>query len=115
MDKNIKLVCKILLLVENAGETSKGGLHVTVRCDQVTCEYRMEKGACVPLRVHTVVISIQHSETISIEQLRTDLMEHVIKAVIPRQYLDEKTVYHLQPSGKFVIGGPQVCCFRWSN
>lgn len=74
---------------------------------QVTCEYRMEKGACVPLRVHTIVISVQHSEEISIDQLRTDLMEHVIKAVVPHQYLDAKTVYHLQPSGKFVIGGPQ--------
>jgi S-adenosylmethionine synthetase len=74
---------------------------------QVTCEYRMEKGACVPLRVHTIVISIQHSADISIEQLRSDLMEHVIKAVVPHQYLDDKTVYHLQPSGKFVIGGPQ--------
>jgi S-adenosylmethionine synthetase len=67
----------------------------------------MEKGACVPLRVHTIVISIQHSADISIEQLRSDLMEHVIKAVVPHQYLDDKTVYHLQPSGKFVIGGPQ--------
>jgi len=68
----------------------------------------MEKGACVPLRVHTIVISVQHSETISIDQLRQDLMEHVIKAVVPHQYMDAKTVYHLQPSGKFVIGGPQV-------
>jgi len=74
---------------------------------QVTCEYRMQKGACVPLRVHTIVISVQHSEDVSIEQLRSDLMEHVIKAVVPHQYLDDKTVFHLQPSGKFVIGGPQ--------
>ena len=68
----------------------------------------MEKGACVPLRVHTIVVSVQHSEQISIDQLRSDLMEHVVKGVVPHQYLDEKTVYHLQPSGKFVIGGPQV-------
>jgi len=68
----------------------------------------MEKGACVPLRVHTIVISVQHSEQVSIDQLRSDLMEHVIKTVVPHQYLDAKTVYHLQPSGKFVIGGPQV-------
>jgi S-adenosylmethionine synthetase len=74
---------------------------------QVTCEYRMQKGACVPMRVHTIVISIQHSEEVSIEQLRKDLMEHVVKTVVPHQYLDENTVYHLQPSGKFVIGGPQ--------
>jgi len=75
---------------------------------QVTCEYRMQKGACVPLRVHTIVISVQHSEEVSVEDLRRDLMEHVIRAVVPGQYLDEQTVYHLQPSGKFVIGGPQV-------
>jgi S-adenosylmethionine synthetase len=74
---------------------------------QVTCEYRMQKGACVPLRVHTIVISVQHSEDVSIEQLRSDLMEHVVKTVVPHQYLDDKTVYHIQPSGKFVIGGPQ--------
>jgi len=42
------------------------------------------------------------------EDLRQDLMEHVIRAVVPEQYLDDQTVYHLQPSGKFVIGGPQV-------
>jgi len=75
---------------------------------QVTCEYRMQKGACVPLRVHTIVISVQHSEEVSMEELRRDLMEHVIRTVVPSQYLDDQTVYHLQPSGKFVIGGPQV-------
>jgi len=69
----------------------------------------MQKGACVPLRVHTIVVSVQHSEEVSVEELRRDLMEHVIRAVVPEQYLDEQTVYHLQPSGKFVIGGPQVC------
>jgi len=74
---------------------------------QVTCEYRMEKGACVPIRVHTVVISIQHSEDITLEQLRTDLMNKVCKVVIPEKYLDENTIFHLQPSGRFVIGGPQ--------
>jgi len=74
---------------------------------QVTCAYRMEKGACVPVRVHTVVISVQHSEEITLEQLRKDLMAKVIKEVIPEKYLDEETVFHLQPSGRFVIGGPQ--------
>lgn len=74
---------------------------------QVTCEYRMLKGACIPLRVHTVVVSIQHSEDVTIEKIRKDLMEKVIKVVIPSRYLDNKTIYHLNPSGKFVIGGPQ--------
>lgn len=68
----------------------------------------MQKGACIPLRVHTVVISVQHSEDVSLEQIRKDLMEKVVKNVIPIKYLDENTVYHLNPSGKFVIGGPQV-------
>jgi len=74
---------------------------------QVTIEYRMEKGACVPLRVHTVVISVQHSEEITVEQLRKEVMEKVVNVVIPKKYLDAETVYHIQPSGRFVIGGPQ--------
>lgn len=74
---------------------------------QVTCEYQMVKGACIPIRVHTVVISVQHSEDVSQEQLKKDLMEKVVKVVIPAKYLDSRTVYHLNPSGKFVIGGPQ--------
>merc|ERR1712055_300555 len=67
----------------------------------------MIKGACVPMRVHTVVISIQHSEDVTLEQVRKDLMEKVCKQVIPAKYLDDQTIYHLQPSGRFVIGGPQ--------
>ncbi|KAL5479332.1 hypothetical protein EMCRGX_G022842 [Ephydatia muelleri] len=75
---------------------------------QVTVEYRMEGGACIPLRVHTIVISVQHSEDITVEEMRKQLKEKVIKEVVPAKYLDDKTVYHLQPSGKFVIGGPQA-------
>ncbi|KAH9502564.1 S-adenosylmethionine synthase isoform type-2 [Bulinus truncatus] len=75
---------------------------------QVTVEYKYEKGAAVPQRVHTVVISVQHDEVVTLEQLRKDLHEKVIAAVIPNKYLDDKTVFHLQPSGKFIIGGPQA-------
>lgn len=75
---------------------------------QVTVEYKYVKGAAIPLRVHTVVISVQHDEHVTLEQLRKDLREKVISSVIPAKYLDDRTVYHLQPSGKFVIGGPQV-------
>lgn len=74
---------------------------------QVTVEYRIEHGACIPVRVHTVVISVQHSEEIELEEMRKELMEKVVKKVIPAKYLDDKTVYHLQPSGSFVVGGPQ--------
>ena len=75
---------------------------------KVTCEYKYDKGACVPIRVHTVVISIQHDEKVTMEQLRKDLMEKVVRTVIPKKYVDDRTIYHLQPSGKFIIGGPQV-------
>jgi len=74
---------------------------------QVTVEYAIRGGSCVPLRVHTIVISVQHSPEITIEQLRRDLMEHVIKKVVPAKYLDDNTIYHLNPSGLFIIGGPQ--------
>lgn len=74
---------------------------------QVTCEYRLENGACVPQRVHTIVISVQHSDDVSNETIRKALMEQIIKAVVPSRYLDDRTIYHLNPSGRFVIGGPQ--------
>ncbi len=74
---------------------------------QVTVEYRIENGSCIPIRVHTIVISVQHSPDIKIEKLRQDLMEHVVKKVVPAKYLDENTIYHLNPSGLFIIGGPQ--------
>ena len=74
---------------------------------QVTVEYAIRDGSCVPLRVHTIVISVQHSPDVTIEQLRKDLMEHVIKTVVPAKYLDDNTIYHLNPSGLFIIGGPQ--------
>eukprot|EP00760_Papus_ankaliazontas_P007132 PhM_4_TR13287/c2_g1_i2/m.36361/K00789/metK; S-adenosylmethionine synthetase len=77
---------------------------------QVTVEYEVKKGEhqfLTPKRVHCVLISIQHCPTIPLDKLRADLMEHVIKPVIPEKYLDDKTVFHLQPSGSFIIGGPQ--------
>ncbi|OBU01810.1 methionine adenosyltransferase sam2 [Pseudogymnoascus verrucosus] len=74
---------------------------------QVTIEYKHDNGAVVPLRVHTVVVSAQHAETITTEQLRKEILEKVIKKVIPAKYLDDQTIYHIQPSGLFIIGGPQ--------
>lgn len=73
---------------------------------QVTCEYRFQNGAAVPLRVHTIVVSTQHSDDIELEYLRNEIMEKVVKQVIPSKYLDDKTVYHINPCGKFVLGGP---------
>ncbi|NXH20393.1 METK1 synthase, partial [Bucco capensis] len=74
---------------------------------QVTVQYTQENGAVIPVRVHTIVISVQHDETVSLENMRRTLKDRVIHAVVPGKYLDEKTIYHLQPSGRFVIGGPQ--------
>jgi S-adenosylmethionine synthetase len=73
---------------------------------QVTVEYKRENGAMIPIRVHTIVISTQHEDGISNEQIRKDLMEQVIKPVVPEKYLTKDTIYHLNPSGRFVIGGP---------
>lgn len=74
---------------------------------QVTVHYKQENGAVIPLRVHTVVISVQHDDYISLEEQQRILKEKVIRSVVPAKYLDEETIYHLQPSGRFVIGGPQ--------
>jgi len=90
-------------------EVRKKGILKWVRPDgktQVTVEYVKVNGAMVPLRVHTVVISTQHDDGVSNEKIRADLMEHVIKPVIPAKYLTDKTIFHLNPSGRFVIGGP---------
>jgi S-adenosylmethionine synthetase len=73
---------------------------------QVTVEYKKEGGAMIPIRVHTLLISTQHNEDVTNEQIHKDLMEHVIKPVVPAKYLDEETIFHLNPSGRFVIGGP---------
>lgn len=72
-----------------------------------------DKGAVIPVRVHTIVISVQHDEDITLEDMRRALKEQVIRAVVPAKYLDGDTIYHLQPSGRFVIGGPQVCPRLW--
>jgi len=73
---------------------------------QVTCEYYFDKGAAVPTRVHTVVVSVQHSEKVTLDALRKDIMEKVILTTIPKKYLDGETKYHINPCGNFVIGGP---------
>ena len=75
---------------------------------QVTVHYTQKNGALIPRRVHTVVISVQHDDFVSLDEQKDILREKVIKAVVPAKYLDEHTIYHLQPSGRFVIGGPQV-------
>jgi S-adenosylmethionine synthetase len=69
---------------------------------QVTVEYRDGK----PYRVDCVVISTQHSDTVTNEDLRAAVMEHVIKPIVPSKMLDQNTKFHINPTGRFVIGGP---------
>jgi len=90
-------------------EVRNKGILKWVRPDgktQVTVEYKKVKGAMIPQRVHTIVISTQHDETVDNKKIAEDLKEHVIKAVVPAKYLDDKVILHLNPSGRFVIGGP---------
>jgi len=73
---------------------------------QVTAEYVFDQGACIPIRVHTVVVSCQHSEKVTLEALRKDIMDKVVYTTIPKKYLDADTKFHINPCGNFVIGGP---------
>ncbi|HGM3933017.1 TPA: methionine adenosyltransferase [Clostridioides difficile] len=87
-------------------EVRKTGLVDYLRPDgktQVTVEYEGSKA----VRVHTVLISAQHCETVSNDKIREDLINHVIKEVIPAELLDEETKIYINPTGRFVIGGPQ--------
>jgi S-adenosylmethionine synthetase len=87
-------------------EVRKSGLLSYLRPDgksQVTVEYDKDQN---PVRVDAVVISTQHSETISTEELRADILKYVIQATVPSSLLDADTKYHINPTGRFVIGGP---------
>jgi len=98
-------------LIQRLSEVRNSGVMSCLRPDaktQVTVEYhRNEDNSIHAQRVHTVVISTQHDETVTNEQLQAQLREHVVKHVIPDDLQDEHTIYHLQPSGRFLIGGPQ--------
>lgn len=90
-------------------EVRKQGICKWVRPDgktQVTVVYKNVNGRMVPQRVHTILISTQHADGVSNEQISEDLLEKVIKYVVPSKYLTKDTLYHLNPSGRFVIGGP---------
>ncbi|MDR4507129.1 MAG: methionine adenosyltransferase [Candidatus Brocadiaceae bacterium] len=73
---------------------------------QVTVEYNDN----TPIRVHTVVVSTQHSPDVKYETIKEDMIEKVIKQVVPAKFLDTKTIYHINPTGRFVVGGPQGDC-----
>ncbi len=90
----------------NVSQVRKQGKLPYLRPDgksQVTVEYDANQK---PVRVDAVVISTQHSETVTNDELRADILKHVIQATIPAELLDEDTKYHINPTGRFVIGGP---------
>jgi S-adenosylmethionine synthetase len=92
-------------LVEGLAELRTTGALPYLRPDgksQVTVEYEGRE----PRRVHTVVISTQHAPEVEHATIRNDIIEQLIKAVIPAELLDEETIYHINPTGRFVIGGP---------
>ena len=93
-------------LTMRLSEVRKHGKLPYLRPDgksQVTVEYDEHHK---PIRVDTVVISTQHAETVTNDELRSDILKHVIQSTIPAQLLDEDTKYHINPTGRFVIGGP---------
>jgi S-adenosylmethionine synthetase len=93
-------------LTRRLAEVRKEGLLDYLRPDgksQVTIEYTDGK----PTRVDTVVVSSQHADEVTNEQIREDIAEHVIRAVIPGEMIDGKTGFHINPTGRFVVGGPQ--------
>lgn len=93
-------------LARRLSETRKSGELVYLRPDgksQVTVEYDGDK----PVRVDTVVISTQHGQEIPLETIRKDIIEKVINPVVPKELMDEKTKIYVNPTGRFVIGGPQ--------
>jgi len=97
-------------LCQRLSEARRDGVCAWLRPDaktQVTVEYKNDHGAMVPVRVHTIVISTQHSDDVTNEFIRHELKEKIIKPTIPAQYMDDHVIYHLNPSGRFVIGGPQ--------
>ena len=96
-------------LVHYLAKVRKGGEAYFLRPDsksQVTVEYRDGK----PVKVKNVVISTQHSPEVEYSKLRETIIDGVIKAVIPAEYLDKDTVFHVNPTGRFVVGGPQGDC-----
>ena len=93
-------------LARRLTEVRKDGTLEYLRPDgktQVTVEYDGDK----PVRIDAIVISTQHAPEVSLEQIKADLTEHVIKPIVPAELLDADTKYFINPTGRFVIGGPQ--------
>ena len=96
-------------LMEKQAELREKGTLKWLRPDaksQVTVEYDGHK----PVRVHTVLISTQHADSVDNATIRREVIEKIVKPVIPAKYLDADTIYHVNPTGRFVVGGPHGDC-----
>ena len=92
-------------------EVRKKGILPWLRPDgktQVTVEYKKEDGHVIPLRIQNILISAQHDPNISNEQIKENIKTHVIQEVIPQNMIDENTNFYINPSGIFIIGGPEA-------
>jgi S-adenosylmethionine synthetase len=96
-------------LTRRLAEVRKSGELEWLRPDgksQVTVEYHDDR----PARVHTVVVSTQHAPEVGNDEIRREIVARVVRPVVPAELLDERTVFHINPTGRFVVGGPQGDC-----
>jgi len=100
------------LLAFQLAKVRKDGTLSWLRPDgktQITIQYKKEKdGSLTPLRIHNVLISAQHNKDVKLEDLKAALKEHVCLKILPKELIDEKTSFFLNPSEVFIIGGPEA-------
>ena len=100
-----------LKLSEKLTEVRKNKTLTWLRPDgktQVTVEYKKENGHVIPLRIQNILISTQHNPDVTKEEIKEGIMKYVIEPVIPKDKLDDRTHYFINPSGRFIIGGPEA-------
>lgn len=100
-----------LKLSKKLTEVRKNGTCKWMRPDgktQITIQYRKEGNILIPVRIHNCLISIQHNPDIKNEKIKEDVREYVINAVLPKNLIDDKTTFFINPSEHFVIGGPEA-------
>ncbi len=106
MPMPIQLAHKLTLRLEKVRQTKKLKWLRPDGKSQVTIEYQNGK----PKRIHTVVVSTQHDPTVTYKQIKKGIIDHVIKPVMPKRLMDKDTIFHINPTGRFVVGGPHGDC-----
>jgi S-adenosylmethionine synthetase len=102
MPAPIRLAHRIMQRHRECFESGELGYLRPDAKNQVTVEYDGDR----PRRIHTLVLSTQHAPDVSYEQLRKEVIEQILKAAVPGEWLDRDTIFHVNPTGRFVIGGP---------